>query len=82
MGEVLGPLWPPGAPGDEKEPKTDELQPPPRDPVGDQILTFCRVCGSFSCCFFESRFGRSPGSILSGFGEVFQEIFEQVWVEK
>ena len=51
--------------------------PPPRDPVGEQISTFCRFCGAFSCCFFECRFGRSPGSILSGFGEVFKEIFER-----
>ena len=53
--------------------------PPPRDPVGEQISTFCRFCGAFSCCFFECRFGRSPGSILSGFGEVFKEFFEYVF---
>ena len=54
--------------------------PPPRDPVGEQILTFCRFCGSFSCCFFECRFGRRPGPILSGFGEVFKEIIEHVFM--
>ena len=54
--------------------------PPPRDPVGEQISTFCRFCGAFSCCFFECRFGRSPGSILSGFGEVFKEIFDHFFI--
>ena len=54
-------------------------RPPPRDSVGQQILNFSRFCGSFSCCFFECRFGRSPGPILSGF-EVFKEIFEHVFM--
>ena len=54
--------------------------PLPRDPVGKQILTFSRFCGVFSCCFFECRFGRSSGPILSGFGEVFKEIFEHVFI--
>ena len=76
LGEVLGPFWFQGSPGDEKDPKTDLATPPPRDPVGEQILTFCRFCGAFSCCFFECRFGRSSGPILSGFWEVFKESFE------
>ena len=80
MGEVLGPFWFQGSPGDEKDPKTDLEDPPPRDPVGEQILTFCRFCGAFSCCFFECRFGRSSGPILSGFGEVFKEIFEHFFI--
>ena len=80
MGEVLGPFWFQGSSGDEKESKTDLEDPPPRDPVGEQISTFCRFCGAFSCCFFECRFGKSPGSILSGFGEVFKEIFEHCFI--
>ena len=80
MGEVLGPFWFQGSSGDEKDSKTDLEDPPPRDPVGEQISTFCRFCGAFSCCFFECRFGRRPGPILNGFGEVFREIVEYVFM--
>ena len=80
LGEILGPFWSQGSPGDEKEPKTDLEDPPPRDPVGKQILTFCRFCGAFSRCFFECRFGMSSGPILSGFGEFFKEIFEYFFI--
>jgi hypothetical protein len=80
LGGGLGTILVPRVARRRKRPENGLGDPPPRDPVGEQILTFCRFCGAFSCCFFECRFGRSPGSILSGFGEVFKEIFEHFFI--
>ena len=43
LGEVLGPFWLPGAPGDEKESKTGLGDPPPRDPVVRQNSNFLSI---------------------------------------
>ena len=80
LGGGLGTILVPRVARRRKRPENGLGDPPPRDPVGEQILTFCRFCGAFSCCFFECRFGRSLGPILSGFGEVFKEIFEHFFI--
>ena len=78
LGGGLGTILVPRGARRRKRAENGLGDPPPRHPVGEQILTFCRFCGSFSCCFFECRFGRPPGPILSGFGKVFKDIFEFV----
>jgi len=76
LGRGLGTILVPRGAQRRKSAENGLEDPPPRDPVGQQFLTFYRFCESFSCCFFECRFGRRPGPILSGFGDVFGEIFE------
>ena len=76
LGTILVPGAPQRCPRDARRRKRVENglgDHPPRDQLGCQIRTFRRFCESFSSCFFECRFGRPPGSILSGFGKVFRK---------
>ena len=69
---ILAPKGVPGTPGHEKGSKTDELQPPPGPSWETKFGLFLDFVGLFSYRFFDCRFGRPPGTILSGFGEVFR----------
>ena len=40
LGEVLGPFWFQGSPGDEKDPKTDLATPPPGTRLGSKFWLF------------------------------------------
>ena len=71
LGTILTPKSVPGTPGDEKVPKIDFATPPPGTQLEVKFGFFVDFVGFFSYCFFECRFGRPPGGLLSGFGEVF-----------
>ena len=60
--------------------KTDEFAPPPAPSWETKFGLFVDFGGLFSHRFFDCRFGRFPGRILSGFGEVFGGIFEYFFV--
>ena len=73
LGEVLGPFWSPGAPGDEEESKTDTLDLSPGTQLGHQIRTFCRFRESLSVFF--SFFSLFPSVVLEGFRAHFRCIW-------
>ena len=51
LGEVLGPFWFQGSPGDEKDPKTDLATPPPGTRLGSIFLLFVDSVVLFSAVF-------------------------------
>ena len=66
-----------GTPGDEKVSKRGMLDPSPQGPSWEIKFGLFVDCGGlFSHRFSGCRFGRFPGRILSGFEQVFGEIFE------
>ena len=79
MGEVLGPFWfPKVSKGRLETKKCRKLtsRPPPQGPSWEtKFGLFVDFVGLFSCRFFDCRFGRPPGTILSGFEEVFRQFF-------
>ena len=72
LGTILVPKGVPGTPGDEKVPKTDFVTPLQGPSWETKFGLFVDFVGLFSSRFFDCRFGRPPGTILSGFGEVFK----------
>ena len=80
-------MAPRGAPGvSQGRPETKKCRkltsrPPPLGPVGRPNSDFLSILAVFfPIVFVDCRFGRFPGRILSGFGEVFGEIFEYLFV--
>ena len=51
LGEVLGAFWFQGAPGDEKESKTDLRTPPPGSQLGNKFWLFVDSVGFFPVVF-------------------------------
>ena len=80
LGTILAPKGVPGTPGDEKGRKRTSYNPPQGPSWETKFGLFVDSVGLFSSRFFDCRFGRFPGRILSGFGEVFGQIFEYFFV--
>ena len=80
LGTILAPKGVPGTPRHEKVLKPEQYDPPPGPSWETKFGLVVDFGGVFSHRFFDCRFGRFPGRILSGFGAVFGEIFEYLFV--
>ena len=84
LGTILAPRGAPevsqGRP-ETKKSRERTSRPPPQGPSWEaKFGLFVDFVGLFRIVFVECRFGRPPGFILSGFGKVFGEIFEHLFI--